>query len=57
MKDEFKADALIFDIDGVLLDVTKSFPEVIRLCIVNGWEKFCGGAADCADVRRGNAPL
>ena len=48
MKDEFKADALIFDIDGVLLDVTKSFPEVIRLCIVNGWEKFCGGAADCA---------
>ena len=32
----------------MLLDVTKSFPEVIRLCIVNGWEKFCGGAADCA---------
>ena len=34
MKDEFKADALIFDIDGVLLDVTKSFPEVIRLAVV-----------------------
>ena len=48
MKDEFKGDALIFDIDGVLLDVTKSFPEVIRLAVVQGWEKFCGGVSDCA---------
>ena len=48
MKDEFKADALIFDIDGVLLDVTKSFPEVIRRCVADGWEKFCGGVTDCA---------
>ncbi len=47
MKDEFKADALIFDIDGVLLDVTKSFPEVIRRCVADGWEKFCGGVTDC----------
>ena len=48
MKDKFKADALIFDIDGVLLDVTKSFPEVIRRCVADGWEKFCGGVTDCA---------
>lgn len=48
MKDKFKADALIFDVDGVLLDVTRSFPEVIRLAVERGWERFCGGAQDCA---------
>lgn len=42
----FCPDALIFDVDGVLLDVQKSFPEVIRLSVLEGWEKFCGGAAD-----------
>jgi len=40
------ADALIFDIDGVLLNVEKSFPEVIRQCVLQGWEKFCGGITD-----------
>ncbi|MEG1603991.1 MAG: HAD family hydrolase [Cloacibacillus sp.] len=40
-------DALIFDIDGVLLDVTKSFPEVIRRAVAVGWEKFCKGTTDC----------
>ncbi len=48
MMDGFKADALIFDIDGVLLDVTKSFPEVIRLGVTGGWEALCGGESDCA---------
>lgn len=44
--DNFLPDALIFDVDGVLLDVQKSFPEVIRLSVLEGWEKFCGGRAD-----------
>lgn len=39
-------DCLIFDVDGVLLDVSRSFPEVIRLCVFEGWEKFCGGVSD-----------
>jgi len=39
-------DALIFDIDGVLLDVRRSFPEVIRRCVLHGWEMFCGGVSD-----------
>lgn len=42
----FSPDALIFDVDGVLLDVQNSFPEVIRLSILEGWEKCCGGAVD-----------
>lgn len=42
------ADAYIFDVDGVLLDVTKSFPEVIRRCVAEGWETLCGGETDCA---------
>lgn len=54
MKDSFKADALIFDIDGVLLDVTKSYPEVIRLGIANGWEEFCGGESDCTGYGPGH---
>ena len=48
MKENFKADALIFDIDGVLLDVTRSFPEVIREAVERGWTRFCGGQLDCA---------
>ncbi|MDO5116250.1 MAG: HAD family hydrolase [Synergistaceae bacterium] len=46
MKENFIADALIFDIDGVLLDVSCSFPEVIRLAVKGGWQKFCGGESD-----------
>lgn len=42
----FAPDALIFDVDGVLLNVEKSFPEVIRLSVLEGWAKFCGGTAD-----------
>lgn len=41
-------DALIFDIDGVLLDVSRSFPEVIRQTVFRGWEKYCGGISDCS---------
>lgn len=42
----FLPDALIFDVDGVLLNVEGSFPEVIRLSVLEGWEKFCLGSAD-----------
>lgn len=41
----FAPDALIFDVDGVLLDVRKSFPEMIRRIIVTAWERR-GGEAD-----------
>ena len=40
-------DALIFDIDGVLLDVRRSFPEVIRQAVKTGWRDICGRDADC----------
>lgn len=43
-----KPDSLIFDVDGVLLNVENSFPEVIRLCILEGWEQFCGGITNSA---------
>lgn len=46
MKLKEKPDALIFDVDGVLLDVSRSFPEVIRQTILKGWVKFCGGISD-----------
>ncbi|MDY2985727.1 MAG: HAD family hydrolase [Synergistes jonesii] len=56
MRGNFKADALIFDVDGVLLDVRESFPEVIKRAVMQGWEKYCGGTADCggydADLER-----
>lgn len=45
-RQKFSPDALIFDIDGVLIDVKKSFPEVIRRSVLRGWERVCGGAAD-----------
>lgn len=54
MEREFKADALIFDIDGVLLDVTGSFPEVIRQAVSTGWERFCGGASDVPGYNAGH---
>lgn len=44
----FAPDALIFDIDGVLINVEKSFPELIRLSTMEGWEKFCGGETDAS---------
>lgn len=40
-------DSLIFDVDGVLLNVEKSFPEVIRQGVLRGWTRFCGGERDC----------
>ena len=46
MDKKFRADALIFDVDGVLLDVTRSFPEVIRKTVFEGWENFCDGVSD-----------
>lgn len=42
---EFAPDALIFDVDGVLLDVRGSFPEMIRQTVVKGWELH-GGSVD-----------
>lgn len=38
--------AFIFDVDGVLLDIRRSFPEVIRRAIVEIWQKL-GGESDC----------
>ena len=46
MLNNFTPDALIFDIDGVLLNVENSFPEVIRTAINECWESMCGGCAD-----------
>ena len=43
---KFQADSLIFDVDGVLLNVEKSFPEVIRQGVLRGW-RLWGGQADC----------
>jgi len=40
-------DALIFDVDGVLLDVSKSFPEVIRTSIIDAFVRYCNGEVDC----------
>lgn len=48
MKIDFIPDALIFDVDGVLLNVEKSFPEVIRQGVEKGWESVCGGVTDTA---------
>ena len=47
MKEMPAPDLLIFDIDGVLLDVRRSFPEVIRGAVFEGWQRFCGGDSDC----------
>ncbi|NLD04450.1 MAG: HAD family hydrolase [Synergistaceae bacterium] len=46
MKINFMPDAFIFDVDGVLLNVERSFPEVIRQGIRNGWASVCGGLTD-----------
>lgn len=54
MKKTILADALIFDIDGVLLNVEKSFPEVIRQCVLRGWEKFCMGITDSEGYTHGH---
>lgn len=43
---DFTPDALIFDIDGVLLNVEKSFPEVIRTAVRECWSSLCGGVYD-----------
>lgn len=46
MKINFIPDALIFDVDGVLLNVERSFPEVIRQSIQEGWVSVCGRNTD-----------
>lgn len=46
MKINFIPDALIFDVDGVLLNVERSFPEVIRQGIQKGWVSVYGGMTD-----------
>ncbi|MCE5202577.1 MAG: HAD family hydrolase [Synergistaceae bacterium] len=57
MKNKLYPDALIFDIDGVLLDVRHSFPEVIRQCILQGWEIFCGGISDAGGYTQAHERL
>lgn len=39
------ADCLIFDVDGVLLDTSGSYPEVIRRCVETRW-RDAGGTCD-----------
>lgn len=46
MKIDFIPDAMIFDVDGVLLNVERSFPEVIRLAVETAWGSIYGGTAD-----------
>ena len=46
MKIDFVPDAFIFDVDGVLLNVERSFPEVIRRGLLKGWEAVCRGITD-----------
>lgn len=41
-----KADCIIFDVDGVLMDTGKSFPEVIRESIPRVWEHILGRDRD-----------
>lgn len=53
----FSPDALIFDVDGVLLDVRQSFPEVIRLSVLEGWERLCGGVSDAPGYTPGHARI
>lgn len=48
----FAPDILIFDVDGVLLDVRQSFPEVIRQSVLIGWKKFADGIVDSAGYTR-----
>lgn len=42
-----KYDALIFDVDNVLIDTTGSFPVVIRTAIQWIWKRFLGRSTDC----------
>lgn len=42
----FAPDSLIFDIDGVLINVERSFPEMVRLSILHLWETLCKGISD-----------
>jgi phosphoglycolate phosphatase-like HAD superfamily hydrolase len=40
-------DGLIFDVDGVLIDSDRSYPQVIRTAVQWGWRGLLGGVADC----------
>lgn len=44
---EQKYDALIFDMDGVLIDSTRSYPMVIRIAIQWSWRHLLGNIIDC----------
>ena len=39
-------DGLLFDVDGVLVDVTRSYPSVIRAAVQWGWARLLGRVAD-----------
>jgi phosphoglycolate phosphatase-like HAD superfamily hydrolase len=49
-----EADALIFDVDGVLIDVERSFPQVIRTAVQWGWRAFVQGIPDRTAYREGH---
>lgn len=38
-------DCLVFDVDGVLIDTSRSYPEVIRRCVESMWQT-AGGVCD-----------
>ena len=48
-----EADALIFDVDGVLLDTEASFPRMIEIAVQTNWREL-GGIADCAGYSGGH---
>lgn len=57
MKIDFIPDALIFDVDGVLLNVERSFPEVIRLAVEMAWGSICGGKTDSPGYTPGHEKI
>lgn len=43
-----KADCIVFDVDGVLMDTSQSFPEVIRNSVPRVWEHLLGRKSDAS---------
>jgi len=47
-------DALIFDMDGVLIDTTFSYPMVIRMAVQWGWRYLLGNDVNCTAFSYGH---